>query len=256
MSQTLVVSLYSAKPGCPPLSCGNGGAVAIELKPTSANKSADGAGWLVGTITTEPTPVCQVGACDWVYQITIPDSEFSAEFIAETLGDFTVSDVNSGDDAIGICCLNCGILMILDRLATLQDRALNRESWRIHSYNQAHQNITSRLFRNHSTVLIYAIEASVEEHLAGYPYAENPGKIELSFLATPAQITGPFASASSLKLEIDPASSKPLTERLEFVPPLEIEGGKGFAVSNNTADPDAHLGLEIHVDFKVVEEES
>lgn len=254
MSQTLVVSLYSAKPGCQPLSCGAGGPIAIELKSSSANKSADGAGWLVGTISATPTPVCQVGACDWVYQITIPDSEFSAEFIAGDLGEFTVSDVNSGEDAVGLCCLSCGFLMILDRLATLQERALNRESWRIHAHNVAHQAITSRLFRNHSTILIHAVEASVEEHLAGYPYADNPGKVELSFLATPAHATGPFASATSLKLEIDPASSQPLTGRLEFVPPLEIAGGKGFAISNNTEDPEAHLGLEVHVDFQVVEE--
>lgn len=254
MSTTLTIAFYGPNPGCPPTSCYQAGSpVALELTDTAAPKSADGAGWLVGVLSEDAKPQAQVGATDWVYVINFPDTEFSSEYLEGQLPTLTTADVNSGDNAIGLCCLTCGTLMILDRLMQLESRSINRESFRVFEHNIPHQTGLIRLFRNHSTILIHAIEASVEEHLAGYPYAEEPGKETLTFLATAAQQTGPFNAVTALELEIDPSSAEPLTARLEFVPPLEIPGGAAFGSNLDVNDPEAHLGLEIHIDFQVSE---
>ena len=37
---------------------------------------------------------------------------------------------------------------------------------------------------------------------------------------------------------------------------LEIAGGRAFAVNVDAPDPDQHLGLDVHVDYQVVEPET
>lgn len=253
MSVTLSIALYSPNPGCPPTRCYQAGsAVAFELTSSSVNKSADGSGWLIGALTGDAQPQNQVGAGNWVYTINFPDTELSAELLGGEIDPLEAKDMNSGDGAVGLCCLDCGTLMILDKLLSLEIRKLNRESFRLFNHDQAITASLKRLFRNHSTIEIHAIEASMEEHLTGYPYADDPGNVTLKFTATPAQQTGPHAQVTPTELVIDPASAEPLTGIVRFVPPLEITGGRGFGVTIDSFDPEAHLGLEIHIDYRIL----
>ena len=143
--------------------------------------------------------------------------------------------------------------MTLDKFAALQTRALSRESFRFHNHDATVVAGTKRLFRNHSAIEVHAIEASCEAHLSGYPYAEEPQPMVLSLETTPAHQATPFGTVVGVdSLTIDPASATPLTGRVAFVPPIQIDAGKAVGMNLSVPDPLQHLGLEIHIDFRVL----
>lgn len=254
MSQVVSLTLYSAKVGCPPISCCKAGSpVTFQLAPTSAAKAADGCGWITGVLTEDCKPVCQIGAGDWIYRIAFPDEEIApgATILASDLA------TEAGD--IGLCCLTCGDIMLLDKLACIGDtRSGFRESFLIFGRETPHSPGDFPLMRNHSSIEISAIEASIQSHKTGYPYAEDPGKVTITFLTTPAQQAGPFSAVTTETLVIDPASTTPLSNRIEFAPDenfnrLIIPAGADFAIQPSSDEPGSHCGLEIHVEFKIVE---
>lgn len=253
MNTTLNISLRSDIPACPPLSCGQGGLLAVELKSDSIAKSRDGSGWIIGTIANKPYPLNTVGPSDWVYQVTFNEVEFSDEVINGDLDPLEVADIASGDGAIGLCCLHCGDLMLLDKIAAIQTRTLNRESFRFFAHDEEFVIGVHRLFRNHSAIEIHAIEVSCEEHLTGYPAVE-PQSVAIRLVRTEPQQAGPFNDATGTDVVLDPASTTPLTAKLEFAPPLLIPAGAGVGININSADPAQHLGLEVHIDFRVIDE--
>jgi len=254
--RTLTITLSSGKPACPPLSCGNGATVAMELSEAATPKGADGSGWIVGTIAQIPSPVCPIGATDWVYTINFPDTEFSADFLAGLLGELEPTDMNTGDTAVGMCCLHCGNLMMLDKIAVGNvSTGYKRESFRIHGDAEPIEVASTRLFRMHSPLLIHAIEASVEQHISGHPYASDPGDVSVNLLSSQSQQTGPASTLSADAAVIDASSTTPLTARRVFVPALELPSGAGLWANVQCTDPEAYLGLEVHVDFTPQTEE-
>lgn len=248
MNLTLILLIDAPNLTCPALECGVGAPVALQLHSASVAKSRDGSGWLVGTISS-------LGRyCNekWKYVFAIPDTEVSDE-VKQSLVDLAASDV------LGVCCLECGDRLLLDKLAVREVTNFTSESFRLFGDEDTIEIGAFRLLRRHSTILIRAIEASVEQHVAGYPHAAEPQPIHLSFLASPAHQTGPLMDlfpAEENVLVIDPAGATPLAGRIQFVPPLEIVGGRAFAVNVEAPDPDQHLGLDVHVDYQVVEPET
>lgn len=241
----LTLTLQGLAAGCPPIKCGLGGTVALRLVDAAFNKTFDGAGWINGTIVEEPAATCAIGISNWVYVLHFEDTEFSAEFLDNQLGDLTAADISS------VCCTECGIQMILDRMVAPSIVGYKRESFRLHADNEIIATGSTRLFRMHRPLLISAIEISCEEHLTGYPYAANPGEINVGLLASPGQQQGPAAVLSALEATIDPASTQPLSARRDFVPPLLVPSGAGVWANVDCADPEAHKGLEVHIDFQV-----
>lgn len=254
MNTTLVIALRSNIPGCPPLSCGLGALLAVELKSDSIGKGRDGSGWVIGTIIAQPYSQNTVGPSDWVYQVSFNEAEFSDEVINGDLEPLAVADIASGEGAIGLCCLQCGDLMLLDKIAAIQTRALSRESFRLFAHDEEIAIGVQRLFRNHSAIEIHAIEVSCEEHVAGYPYAAEPQSVAIRLVRTEPQQAGPFNDATDTDVVLNPAATTPLTAKLEFAPPLIIPAGAGVGININSTDPAQHLGLEVHIDFRVIDE--
>jgi hypothetical protein len=253
MNTTIDIALRSNMPGCAPLSCGLGGLLAVELKSDSVAKGRDGSGWVIGTIIAKPYPLNTVGPSDWVYKVAFDEAEFSDEVINGDLAPLVVADIANGDGAIGLCCLQCGDLMLLDKIAAIQTRTLNRESFRLFAHDEEIAIGVHRLFRNHSAIEIHAIEVSCEEHLTGYPAVE-PQSFAIRLVRTEPQQAGPFNDATTLDAILSPASTTPLTAKVEFAPPLIIPAGAGVGVNINSSDPAQHLGLEVHIDFRVIDE--
>lgn len=263
MSQVVSISLRGETPGCPPISCcAAGSPVSFQLKSESKSKGLDNSGWLVGVLTEDCVATSKVGPSDWIYRIAFPDEAITpGSTIAAT-------DMATGTGTIGVCCLNCGDIMLLDMIASLDDsRSLHRESFQIFGESEPHLPGVVGMTRNHSAIEIYAIEASCEVHKVGYPYADDPGPVTLTFQNTPAHLTTPYAittlatdggPVAPSPLVIDPASSTPLTNRIEFIPGsdgnrLLVPAGARLGVEASSADPDAHCGLEVHIEFKIVE---
>lgn len=249
--KTLTITLTSTRVGCPPISCGNGAMVAFELADASVYKGRDGSGWLVGTIAADPVPICPIGVSDWVYVINFPDSEFSDTFLAEDPSDVVPADMKTGTGSIGMCCLHCGDIMLLDKQAAVSAANFTRESFRLYNDNEVIAVGDTRLFRMHSPLLIPSFEISCEEHLSGYPYPATPGEIEVTLLVSPPHLQAPLSVASTTTAIIDPASIIPLTGRAAIVPNLEIAAGAAVWARIDCEDPENHLGLEVHVDLVV-----
>lgn len=247
MNVSLTIALHSNRPGCPPISCGKDGIVAFQLREESIPKGRDGSGWLIGTITAAPYPMAQIGATDWVYQIEFLESELSAALVAGDLPALAASDMATGTGATGICCLSCGSIMLIDKINSIRLRDLQRETFRVFSYNEAHTAGIQRLgFRNHSPIRIYAMEAAVDSH------AEGAQPIEIQLARSPAHQSSPHAAFTASSLSISPASVTPLTGRIEFATPIEVEAGASVAVNLIESDAAAHSGLIIHLEYRVV----
>jgi len=239
---TITVAITSTRPGCPPTECyQQGAAVAVRLKDSAASKSRDGAGWIIGTLSQDATPISQIGATDWVYVFNFDEDQFTDAVNEGEVSAPVATDLQS------VCCLKCGDLMVLEKLAAIRTTALQIESFRI--FDEEIVESVTRLFRMHSAIEIVRIEASCEEHIA---YGEEPQPVNLAFEKTAAQQTGPFSGSAGATMSIDPSADTPLTAALDFPVPLELDGGAAFAVSVTGDDLANHIGLEVHIHFRII----
>ena len=249
MSASIQISLRSTRPGCPPISCGSGATIGFQLKDAAITKGRDGSGWLIGTIATAPVGPSAVGGLDWIYTLEFPDSELSDALIDETLSPLAATDMKTGTGATGVCCLGCGSIMLIEKIRALKLRDLVRETFRLFDYNVPLEAGIKRLgFRNHSQIRIFAMEAAVESH------AEGSQTFTIQLARSPAHQASPHAVFTADAATINPALPTPLTDRVEFSTPIEVEAGASVAVNVVATDPENHSGLVIHLEYRVVPE--
>jgi hypothetical protein len=229
--------LDSAGPHCKPLKCGVGQRALLSLKDGFEDRTADGSGVVVATISAASLFCANAGGGRWDYLFSIDPSE-----IAPTK---TVA----ASDVASVCCLECDSEALLKKLKRAEARDFTIESFRIFDDEEEVEAGEFRLFRKHTDVLLIAMEVSVARIHGGYGYAE-PGKLTVKPISTPEQALGPWAEIGAGAV-IDPATSTPMTARFEFVPPLKLEGGRAFGVNVFPENEGAFSGLEVHLQFSL-----
>lgn len=234
------LSLESAGPHCKPLKCGEGQRAFLFLKSGFEDRTADGSGIVVATITSTSLLCANAGGGRWDYLFSIDPSE-----IAPTK---TVSAA----DVASVCCLECDSEALLRKIKQADARDFTVESFRVFGDDEEVEAGEFRLFRKHSEILLQSMEISVAQIVSGYAYA-SPGKLTVKPLSTPEQALGPWGELAAGAV-IDPASSTPMTARFEFVPPLKLDGGRAFGVNVFPETEGTHFGLEVHLQFSITDE--
>lgn len=256
MSTELSVVFNVSNIACPPLTCTTAGAgISMALKDGLSAKSADESGHLIGEIKSA-TPFCSTGTNGtWSYVITILDGEIAA---GQTVA---VEDIES------FCCIDCNASMLLDKITTsVETNQIPRESRELYGFSDGKgsaeviENGDHFFYKFHEAHELHAISVAMDAHLAGYPYAEEPGEVECTVITTPAQATTPWnnltdSEGDPVRVTVNPASSTPLTNRLVLSVPVTIPAGVAVGLNINCDDPTVHLGLQVHHDFKLIPSE-
>lgn len=233
--------LTSAGPHCKPIKCGEGQRVFLTLKDGKQDFAADGSGVLIATITGDNLLCSNGGSGQWDYQFSIESSEIA---VGKTV---TASDI------LGVCCLDCGTEALLAKLKRSDSHDFTIESFSLFGDDEEVEAGEYRLFRKHSSILLYSMEISVAQIVpAGGPYPPEPGTLTVKPLGTPIQTVGPWSELAAGAV-INPASETPLTARFQFSPPLILQGGKAFGVGVLPPEVGTYRGLEVHLQFSALE---
>lgn len=146
---TTLQFILPSNPGCAPLVCGVDNNVFLPLKTASTAKSADGSGYLYGTITATE----QLSLTSWRYTVEVEDSEIAG---GETV---------TGDDMQGqVCCISGSDAALLAKVNNLAPDAITPLSWQsfaLYGEGDAVLTALSYLFRRHTGFKIHAIEAAI-----------------------------------------------------------------------------------------------
>jgi hypothetical protein len=232
--------LDSAGPHCKPLRCDAGARAFLFLKSGFEDRTADGSGVVVATISSVSLLCSNAGAGKWDYLFSIAPDE-----IAPTK---TVA----ASDVVSVCCLECDSEALLRKIKRVEARDFTTESFRVFGDEEGVAAGEFRLFRKHTDVLLIAMEVSVARINGGDGYAE-PGRLTVTPISTPEQALGPWAGIGAGAV-IDPATSTPMTARFEFVPPLKLDGGRALGVNVLPENVGAFFGLEVHLQFSLSDE--
>lgn len=232
--------LDSAGPHCKPIECGAGQRALLLLKDGFEDRTADGSGVVVATISSVSLLCANAGGGRWDYLFSIDPAE-----VAPTK---TVS----AQDVASVCCLKCDSDALLRKIKRAEARDFTVESFRVFGDEEEVEAGEFRLFRKHSSILLQSMEISIAELVSGYGYS-SPGKLTVKPLSTPEQSLGPW-SEIAVGAVIDPASSFPMTARFDFIPPLRLDGGRAFGVNVLPETEGTHFGLEVHLQFSKAEE--
>jgi len=229
--------LDSAGPHCKPLKCGVEQRAFLVLKDGFEDRTTDGSGVIVATISAVSLLCSNAGGGKWDYLFSIDPAEIAPTKV------ITAADVAS------VCCLECDSEALLRKIKRAEARDFTIESFRIFGDEEEVEAGEFRLFRKHNDVTLIAMEVSVARIVPGEPYVE-PGKLTVKPISTPVQSLGPWGQIGTGAI-VDPASSTPMTARFEFLPPLKLDGGRAFGVNVLPEIAGDYLGLEVHLQFSI-----
>lgn len=242
LTMDLRLLLTSAGPHCKPIACEEGGRAFLTLKEGKEHFAADGSGVLVASITASDLLCSNGGYGQWDYQFSIDPEEIAS---GETV---------SASDIQGVCCVDCGAAALLAKLARSDARDFTVESFRVFEDDAEVVAGDIRLFRKHNPILIHSMEVSVAQVvLEEGPYPPEPGTLDVTPLSTPVQVASPWGALGDAAT-VDPATSTPLTARVEFSPPVLLPGGAAFGINVQPENEGAFLGLEVHLQFSLLDE--
>jgi hypothetical protein len=221
---TLQFTLPS-NPGCAPLVCGVDNDVMVPLKLASAAKSADGSGYLRGTITT----TVALSLTEWRYTVEIEDSEIAD---GETV---------TADDVTGtLCCISCSDAAILAKLNAIAPAdpvtPYNWQTFRLYQPGEGVVTADAYLFRRATGFRLHEWQIGI---------VSGTGTTSGRLYKTAANGTSYSALTASLSIV-----SPTLCARRAYSTPLVVNAFEAVRIAIAGAVDiysAAHYGLELHL---------
>lgn len=223
---TTLQFLLPSSPACPPLACGEGNRAVIPLKQAAAGKSADGSGYLLGTIV-EALALSQV---QWRYSIEIADAEIA-----------TGQNVSADDVTGQVACVSGADSALLAKIALLAPAAIQPLNWQTFVLFPALKPVLTvtdaYLLRRQTGFRLHAIEAAI---------AGGQGPITITL-----QKTAPNGVAyAPILMPLTISGSGVFTARHAPAVPYAVGGLEALRASISGADTSydaTAFGLELHL---------